>query len=183
MSGAKPLNDRQRRVAELVVSGRPGGRAYEEAGYSARGNNADAEASKLLKQPQMVAYMETLRAEARQRAKMGLDELQEFLADAIRTPIGQVDESHPLCQEYVRVQEKGGQQGKLKRGAASEGNEVSTPEQEVIKIRSVDKLRAAGLLIGINGWNKPVKVEGTITLAGVLDRINESPLPSGNESP
>tara|TARA_B110000305_G_scaffold78432_1_gene88228 strand:+ start:243 stop:443 length:201 start_codon:yes stop_codon:yes gene_type:complete len=42
------LNDRQIKFVELVFQGHPAGRAYEKAGYKAKGKIADANASRLL---------------------------------------------------------------------------------------------------------------------------------------
>jgi len=58
------MNDRQRRFAELVVQGRPAGRAYEEAGYDARGKSADEAASALSRTLKVKAYMSELREKA-----------------------------------------------------------------------------------------------------------------------
>jgi phage terminase small subunit len=155
------LSDRHRRFAELVVSGRPAGRAYEEAGYASRGPNADAEASKLQKREDVAAYIESLREDAAAAAAMSRDSLLKFLSAAVETPIIDVDPSHPLCQEHH-----------IQHGKEGEGNTV--------KIKSVDKLRAAQILVGMMGWNKPVKVEGNLTLARVLEEIKPTGLP-GNE--
>jgi phage terminase small subunit len=63
------MNDRQRKFAELVVQGRPASRAYQEAGYSATGNSAEALASKLLRHEKVSAYIEELRGEVRAASK------------------------------------------------------------------------------------------------------------------
>lgn len=63
------MNDRQRKFAELVVQGRPASRAYQEAGYEARGNSAEALASKLLRHDKVSEYIEELRGEVRAASK------------------------------------------------------------------------------------------------------------------
>lgn len=78
------LNDRQRRFAELVVSGRPAGRAYEEAGYSARGDSADQTASKLLGSTKVSEYVQSLRNEAKTDARMSRNQYLDIL-DGIAT--------------------------------------------------------------------------------------------------
>lgn len=77
----KPLNDRQRRFAELVVSGRPAGRAYEEAGYDARGNVADSAAERLLRNVGVQAYLVELRAPQRAAAVLSRQKKREILAE------------------------------------------------------------------------------------------------------
>lgn len=49
------LNARQNQFVTLYTSGRPAGRAYEEAGYASRGAAADTAASKLLRIPKVAA--------------------------------------------------------------------------------------------------------------------------------
>jgi len=63
------MNDRQRKFAELVVQGRPASRAYQEAGYSATGNSAEASASQLLRNPKVAEYVEELRGEVKAASK------------------------------------------------------------------------------------------------------------------
>jgi len=63
------MNDRQRKFAELVVQGRPASRAYQEAGYSATGNSAEALASKMIRNDKVAAYIEELRGEVKAASK------------------------------------------------------------------------------------------------------------------
>jgi len=60
------MNTRQIRFTELVAQGRPAGRAYEEAGYDAKGNVADSCAEKLMRKAEVNEYMAKLREEARE---------------------------------------------------------------------------------------------------------------------
>lgn len=73
------LNDRQRRFAELVVEGLPAGRAYEQAGYSARGASADNNASRLLGNARVSEYLSNLRKEAMEASKMTRESKLEML--------------------------------------------------------------------------------------------------------
>lgn len=149
----KELNDRQRMFAELVVSGMPAGRAYEQAGYKSRGAAADVNASKLIRNPKVSKFMAELREKAMESAQMSLNEALAFLADAIRTPVGEVDENHPLCQEWVRQEVGDG------------GENVST---WTIRTKMVGKLEAVKQLALMMGWNKPEEhkhqVDGLTTL-------------------
>lgn len=58
------MNDRQRRFAELVVQGNSGRKAYEEV-YDTSGASAEVNASKLLRNPKVEAYVKKLREEAK----------------------------------------------------------------------------------------------------------------------
>lgn len=151
------LNDRQRRFVELVVLGRAAGRAYEEAGYDARGAVADQAASRLLRNVKVVSYREFLRNQARESSQMSLDEMVAYLTNVLRTPVGAVDQNHPLCQEYVHVQADDDE-------AEEEmvdlfGDTVSSKPKKIIRVKMVGKLDAGKMLIGLMGWNKPQQVE------------------------
>lgn len=64
---------------------------------------------------------------------MTRDELLEWYASAIRTPVSEIDENHPLAYEVVR--EDG-------------------PKSKV-RVKSVSKMEAAKALREMCGWNKP----------------------------
>lgn len=130
------MNDRQRRFAELVVSGRPAGRAYEEAGYSARGHAADVEGSKFLTKPEIAAYIAQLRAESAKDARLSKAQVIAFLCDVIATPIGEVTPDSRLAQEYEAPSE-------------SRGGRIKMP----------GKIPAVQELAKLCGWYAPEKVE------------------------
>ena len=92
------LNDRQYRFAELVVEGVPAGRAYEQAGYKARGASADVEASKTLRKPKIKKMIEELREDAREEAKLSRDELVGMLVKIIKSPPERAAMDNPLCE-------------------------------------------------------------------------------------
>jgi hypothetical protein len=144
-----PITDRMRRVCELVVAGMPAGRAYERAGYSARGDVADQAASRLLGTVKVASYLEQLRKEAARKAGMERDDLVQYLVDVLKTPVGKIDANHVLAQEWS-MDEAGG-----------------------IKVKMPAKLAAAAQLAAIMGWNKPqeVKVDASDKLADIIRRI------------
>jgi phage terminase small subunit len=167
MSG---LNDKQRKFCELVVAGRPAGRAYQEAGYMVRSDAvADQSASRMLRNVKVVKdHLFELREKAAEAAAMTHAEMVAFLSNVIRTPIGQVDENNPLCQEWVKeeideaaVAEDDGEQPDLFGGEAmvtTKRIKDGVPVNRV-RIKMVGKMDAAKTLIGVMGWNKPQKVE------------------------
>lgn len=160
---SKPLSARQIAFARYVAEGMPASRAYMSAGYAAQGNAAEVNGSKLLRNAQVQAEIMKLQADASAKADMTRDELVSFLAKAIRTPIGEIDETSPLAQEVSRdfIEKKGG------------------PEVIRVKVKSVGKLEAAKQLIAICGWAAPEKHEhsGTVSLAGILASIDETIIP------
>ena len=171
----KELSDRQRKFAHLVLKQVPAGRAYEQAGYKARGKTADEAASRLLSTNVKVQdYLEEMRAEARKAAQMEADELLVWLAEAIRKPVGEVDEMDPHCQEWTR-EELGGPAGQLKRGDAPSGNEVGMPTVWRTKVKMVSKMEAAKQIAAMMGWNKPAPPDPTAMdgLANLLRLVRQ----------
>ena len=148
----RPINDRMRRVCELVVSGHPAGRAYELAGYSARGDAADQNASQLLRKPKVADYLARLRQEASKTAEFSRDDLVGFLVKVIKTPVGQVGQDSDLAQK-VKVDMEGG-----------------------FLVEMPGKIQAAKQLAEIMGWNKPqeVKVDLSEKLADIIGRVRRA---------
>ncbi|RWG80221.1 MAG: hypothetical protein EOQ69_21635 [Mesorhizobium sp.] len=81
MSNAK-LNTRQERFCLGLAEGLPQSRAYVEAGYAARGNAAEVEASKMVRLPKVAARVAELQAEAARRSDVTVDGLVEELEQA-----------------------------------------------------------------------------------------------------
>lgn len=101
----KPLNIRQQRFVELVVSGMPAGRAYEAAGFSARGNAAEVNAARLLRKAQIVSAVETLRSSDAKKASLDRAEAIQILGDIIRSKPSDATMDNPLCE--VRMSKAG----------------------------------------------------------------------------
>ncbi|RWI88651.1 MAG: Terminase small subunit [Mesorhizobium sp.] len=75
------LNIRQERFCLLLVEGLPQSRAYIEAGYAARGNAAEVEASKMVRLPKVAARVAELQAAAARRSEITVDDLVAELED------------------------------------------------------------------------------------------------------
>jgi len=133
----KPLNPRQQAFADLVLAGTPAGRAWERAGYEARGNSAEVQANKALKKPRIRAYLKAERAHMQETGRMERHELVTYLADVIRTPIGELTPNSPLVKRFTKVELADG----------------------VIRtsIEMVSKSDACRLLAIIMGWSAPEK--------------------------
>lgn len=144
----RPLNDRMRRVCELVTKGVPAGRAYEQAGYTARGDSADQAASRLLGTVKVGTYLQTLRDAASKDAAFGRDDLIGFLVQIIKTPVSEVGQDSRLAQK-VKVDDTG------------------------MTVEMPGKMLAAKQLAEIMGWNKPaeVKVDISEKLSDIIGRI------------
>jgi hypothetical protein len=148
----RPINDRMRRVCELVVSGHPAGRAYELAGYTARGDAADVCAAKMLGKAKVKEYLAMLRAQASVKAEFTRDDLVGYLVQVIKTPVGEVGEKSQLAQR-VKVDAEGG-----------------------FLVEMPSKIQAAKQLAEVMGWNKPqeVKVDLSTKLADIIGRVRRS---------
>lgn len=75
------LKPRQQRFVELYVSGVPAGRAYEQAGYASRGGAADAEASRLVRNPKVAEVIRREREQARDKTLLTRDGKLAILAE------------------------------------------------------------------------------------------------------
>jgi phage terminase small subunit len=73
------MNIRQTRFAELVASGIPASRAYPEAGYSDRGKNAAAHASRLVENGGVSNRIAELQKESREVARLTKEQKLEIL--------------------------------------------------------------------------------------------------------
>ncbi|MES2659161.1 MAG: terminase small subunit [Verrucomicrobiota bacterium] len=75
------LNPRQQKFVELYVSGVPAGRAYEQAGYAPRGNAAEAEASRMVRNPKVAQAIQHERNESKRNALLTRDAKLTILAE------------------------------------------------------------------------------------------------------
>lgn len=88
-------------------------------------------------------YMRALLKELERVAVVNAFDLELFLSAAVCTPIGGIDENHPLCQE--------------KTTSVTTHKDGSTTEKTNLK--SVSKLEAAKMLIRMKGLDAPIKID------------------------
>ena len=98
------LNPRQERFCQLYATGGNASAAYREAYSGALG--AGQSAFTLLKIPEIKARVAELTGDASQRAEIDRDYLIQFWREVLETPIGEIDASHPLAQEYQATEVK-----------------------------------------------------------------------------
>ena len=124
------LNDRQRLFCLYVVTGHPANEAYALAGYASGSDEAArANASRLITNDNVKAYLDELIKKAETDAVMTLQEKREYLARVVRTPIGAVDQFSDLCHKHKT---------KVVSGPSVEGGQVVLESQ----VEMPDKLRA-----------------------------------------
>ena len=154
-TNGKLLNPRQKAFADFFIIGIPAGRAWEKAGYFARGNAAEVEASKALKKPKFKAYIRAERARLEKEGQFERSNLVDYLVKVIKTPVGGLDGGSPLVQEYIE-----------------ENSETGTR----LRVKMANKLQAAKQLAEIMGWNKPqeVKVDLSEKLSDIIARVRRA---------
>ncbi|MEO8685610.1 MAG: terminase small subunit [Devosia sp.] len=81
------LNTRQERFCHGLAEGLAQSRAYIEAGYTARGNAAEVEASKMVRLPKVAARIAELQAKAARRSEITVDDLVADLNDMLKLAI------------------------------------------------------------------------------------------------
>ena len=125
---SKPLNTRQKKFCDnYVKKGLSISESVRRAGYSVKSGRVEDACSygcKLLKQDRVIAYLSKLREKQFSRDLLSVSEKRAYLARALRTPIGELDEASDLVQEMTY-------------------NESANGSSK--KVRGVDKLRALEL--------------------------------------
>jgi hypothetical protein len=170
----KPLNVRQEKFAQMVAGGMPAIKAYVEAGYTA---DPEKNAVQIAGNRGVAARIAELRAVVESKgeaiALLTIEEKRRFLAELIRTPIGNIGPESPLCQEFSEDTVAGGSRGQLRRGNAPSGNEVAAEPILRRKVKMADKLRAIDLDSKLAGHFKPEELvieTGPQTLASIEAR-------------
>lgn len=132
-----PLQDRFREAFVQHLLANPElseGEVYREVANDDRLQHHHRTSAKLiLHRPEVAARVHWLREQQAKRSEISRDELSRFLAQVIRTPIGEVTPEHRIAQK-VEYHESGA----------------------VKRIEIPDKLAAAGHLLRMNGWDKAV---------------------------
>lgn len=137
----KDLNARQRRFVQFVADGMPAGQAYTRAGYFSKGAAADTGASRMLRNVQVAAAVDALRAQANEDCRWKRKRAMDYLVDILETPIAQVSPNHPLCQEFQAATARSG-----------------------AKIKMPGKIDAIRELARMCGWYEPERHVGEITV-------------------
>ena len=73
------MNPRQKKFVKLWLSGVPAGRAYEQAGYDSRGAEADANASRLIRNDKVAKYIKTMNEKTEKATILSIAERKELL--------------------------------------------------------------------------------------------------------
>lgn len=165
----KPLpRPKEEKFAQLMASGEfAAWQAYHEIWPEYEQSTARTKGPEMFRRSHIKARVAELQGMTADATVMTLKEWQEWHTMAVRTPIGEIDETHPLAQEMT-FETKGGARGRLKRGQAEEGNEEASDPIQVVKIKSVCKQQSAAQLAKHFGWTKEeVKHSGSVGVEGL----------------
>ena len=80
MAESDNLNTRQLRFALGIIEGKAKGKAYVDAGFSARGNAAEAAASRLLRNVKVADFIQKMRGDMQQETKVTAERVISELA-------------------------------------------------------------------------------------------------------
>lgn len=154
------LTDKETAFCRYVASGLNQVTAYWKAGYRASNqNSAHSCASQIAARAHVSAYLRQLREASFTANVLTLAEKRAGLADAWRTPVGQVDENHPLAQEVT-----------IKEYTDKEGNVTGTEK----KVKMVGKLEALKLDAQLAGELKESTASASVSLNLCMERLGDS---------
>lgn len=129
-------NQRHERFAQLIASGKAASEAYGEV-YDRVGRVAETSGSRLMRNVKVQERIVELQEKAADESVLTLREIQQFLAAVVRGAVGEVGPDSPLCQEYTKRFEAGGE---------------SSSDYEVVKIKVPCKLKAVELSAKLSGF-------------------------------
>lgn len=159
-SDARPLNIRQQRFCELVVSGMSATQAYIAAGYNVDAKSAGTAGPRLLENVAVKAQVAAMRAKDARKSEFTRENLAAQLIAAYITPVGAVDENSPLAEEVIRTTVVTGT-GKNKR------------TETRVRVKMMGKLQSGRLLCDMYGWKEPEQLvveTGPKTLDAIKER-------------
>jgi hypothetical protein len=126
---------RYENFAQGVAEGKKPFKAYASAGFAtSTTETAYGGSRKLMRKPAVLARIAELQREAEAECRINREQLLDFLFEVMLTPAGKAHEDHRVCQAF-RFSE------------------------QMRWLKMPDKLKAAELVIRINGWNDPERVE------------------------
>lgn len=172
----RPLNIRQLRFCEFVVSGDSDVQAYIKAGYTKSIKNAEANAWRMKENEGVKAHIALLRAPQTKSALRKKDDNLRYLAEVIGTALADIGPDSPLCVEFTEEMVGGGNRGKLRRGNAPSGNEVTETPILRRRVKKPCPLRAIEIYSRLLGHFEPDRVEveaGPKTLLSIKERAQQ----------
>ena len=149
---SKPLDTMRERFLKRLMLGDSATEAYRKGHPKASARVCENEGSLLRKEREVAMRYEWMQKQVEAETFLTVAEKRNFLALAVRTPIGEIDETHVLCQSLKR-----------KRLAGRDDEDG----WEVEEIKAVDKIASIKVDNEMDGSNKAIKHEhaGGVTLS------------------
>ncbi len=166
------LTAKQERFCFLVSQGNNATEAYKGAKYKVRSDaSASANASRLLRNAKVKAFIKYLRQQAINKSIADLTEVKQGLTEIIRTRASNFIKMEN-GNAHIEADDKA-----LKSAAIAEittetvkiGGKDSPLSSDITKIKFRDMIPAARLLAELSGWAKP---EGTVNVYNDNRQIN-----------
>lgn len=140
--GSVPLRlPRHELFAQKVAKGMTAKQAYKEMQPDCTDESAETLGPKLFRTVQVRDRVDYILGKAAQHVVMTKAEALAICVEILRTPIGEIDQNHPLAQEMTITE---------------------TGEKVVTRVKLPSKLDALDKLAKICAWYAPEKFEGTI---------------------
>ncbi len=151
--GSRPLCPRHEIFAQEVAKGKRSAKAvYLDLYPDSSPESAETDGPRLLRSAQVRARVDFLQGKGVEAAAIEVSEVLNYLMDAVRTPIGEIDENSPLSEEVTITDTRLGRR---------------------VKVKSISKKGAIELLGKFNGWFKPTEMNLNAGYV-VPDEIRES---------
>lgn len=154
----------------------PATKAYMKAGYSNDPRIAESNACRLMENDGVKARIAELRQPQTKSALRKKDDNLRYLADVIGTALRDIGPDSPLCVEYSEELVGGGNRGKLRRGKAPSGNEITEVPILRRRVKKPCPLRAIEIYSKLLGHFEPDRLEleaGPKTLLSIKERAQQ----------
>ncbi len=166
---SKPLDVKREKFLKRLMLGDSAAEAYRKVSPNVSDATCETNGPALKREAQVLLRFQWMQKQVEADTFLTVAEKRNFLALAVRTPIGEVDENHVLCQSLKRrrIVKPGAEIG------GEEGIRNAPIEWEIEEIKSVDKLASLREDNVMAGHHKPqeVKLTGEVSFRERLDII------------
>lgn len=141
-------NPRHERFAQGIVRGLTVGQAYAEAGY----RRNDSNCSRLRSKPFIKRRVKEIQEENNEMSLISRQASLAFLTKIALTPVGEVTQASPLCQEYI---------------------ESTTEHGASLRVKMPNKIQALQLIGKWCGWEtgNQAEQEAAKALGGIAEMM------------
>lgn len=173
---ARQLTVQQERFCERIAAGDSQTEAWLNAGYKVSREVAAVNANESLRNPKIKARIAELRRPQTKAALRKKEDNLRYLAECIGTALADIGPDSPLCVEFSEYLVGGGNRGKLRRGKAARGNEITETPILRRRVKKPCPLRAIEIYSRLLGHFEPDRVEveaGPKTLLSIKERAQQ----------